>query len=118
MSKIPKTFHHFMAVAALTILLFCSVNAHNAPTWVIISGLILLCVSLYYLFYGLLALLGLYGIHLAHRRQKALYLTILAGLLLALKSTGELSARDIWVLAPLAALGYFYGLYSRRPGVD
>lgn len=92
-------------------LLFGNVDAAEAGTAVIITGFVMLVLTIYYILYNLLSLFGLYGFKVKHKRQAALYMTIVAGIVVALQSTGELGSRDIWVLLPLVILGYFYSSY-------
>lgn len=94
-------------------MLFSTTNANNVPSFAVMAGFVLLILTVYYIVYSLIGLLGLYGIKIKHKRQPAIYLTAMAGLLIALQSTGELGTRDIWVLLPLVVMGYFYSTYAR-----
>lgn len=83
-------------------------------------GLVLILVSIYLGLYGVAGLLKVYGIRLqsSARRHFALYATIILGLMIALQSIGGVSGRDIAVLAPLVALGYFYIQYRKTSSRD
>lgn len=94
-------------------LLFGTTDAASVPSFVVIVGFLLLVLTFYSLIYGLLSLGGLYGIPLRHSRQLAVYLSVVAGGLVALQSIGELSSRDVLVLLPLATIGYIYSAYAR-----
>lgn len=97
----------------LDVLLFGGTDAAEAPTLVIIAGFVLMVLTIYYIIHNLLTAVGFYGLKVKHKHQAALYMTIVAGILIALQSTGELGTRDVWVLLPLVILGYFYSTYAR-----
>jgi hypothetical protein len=65
----------------------------------------------------LLGFSGYYGIHIRNKKSLALYITLITGVVVALQSIGELGARDIWVLLPLALIGYFYSAYAKKASV-
>lgn len=83
----------------------------------VMLGFILLVLTFYYLIYALLNFSGLYGIKIRRKRQAAIYATSVLGVVVALQSSGELGSRDVWVLLPLAVLGYFYSSYARNKPV-
>jgi hypothetical protein len=93
--------------------LFGSSNAAEVPLPLVMVGFISLCATIYYLVYGLLGAAGLYGLTVRRKRALTLYLSGLIGIVVALQSVGALGRRDIWVLLPLAALGYFYNAYAK-----
>lgn len=87
--------------------------AHVASFWLIIAFL-LGVVNLYWFNRGVVVLLGLYS--LAARKQKRRLvrgLTLWGGVLLAMQSSGQLTARDLIVLLPLVVISYFYMIYAR-----
>ena len=79
----------------------------------LIVGYLLLCATLYYLFDGLLSLGRLYGVPVRHKKRFLRTAILLAGGVIALQSIGQLSPRDILVLAPLSILLYLYVAYAR-----
>lgn len=93
--------------------------AHISTGWLGV-GLILILVTMYVLLYASIGMLKIYGVRLnrSARRHVALYATIVLGLLIALQSIGGVSGRDIAVLAPLVALGYFYVQYRKTSNRD
>lgn len=97
----------------LDVILFGTTNATRVQSVVVIIGFVLLVLTLYAVIRGLLALSGLYGLHLPHQRQLAVYLSILVGGLLALQSIGELDKRDVLVWLPLIMIGYVYSAYVK-----
>jgi hypothetical protein len=93
-------------------ILFASTNARTVPSLLLIAGFVLLLLTIYHLIYGLLAFIRLYGVNIGRQSRLALYLTGLAGVVVGLQSTGELSPRDLVVLLPLAGLAYLYNSYG------
>ncbi len=102
-----------IALLALDLVLFATTDATKVPSPVVIIGFVLLILTIYSLVYGLLSLSSLYGIRLPHRRQLAIYLSVLLGGLLALQSIGELDRRDVLVWLPLVVVGYAYNAYAK-----
>ncbi len=70
-------------------------------------------VTAYYFLDGMLALTKLYGLPIRHRKRVLRTLALVISGTLALQSMGQLSMRDILILAPLTALMYFYIAYSK-----
>jgi hypothetical protein len=62
---------------------------------------------------AVLALSRLYGIPVRHRKRALRSAVLLISGLVALQSIGQLSPRDVLVLAPLSALMYMYIAYNR-----
>jgi hypothetical protein len=98
-------------------ILFGNTNAASVSSFMVMVGFILLILTFYYLIYGLISLSQLYGIRINRKRQAAIYATSVLGVVVALQSSGELGSRDVWVLLPLAVLGYFYSSYARNKPV-
>jgi uncharacterized membrane protein YfhO len=95
-------------------LLFSLTNPDNVPSLMLISGFLLLAATFYYLVLGLMAVAGWYGLSTPkHRRRFARLTTGVVAGVIALQSIGELSARDILVLLPLAILAYLYVSYGQ-----
>jgi hypothetical protein len=105
--------HFWQAIAVLIgdIVFFSSINASQVAPFVLIIGFVLLLLTCYVLIYGLLSIARLYGLPVRYKKQLAIYLSGVAGLIMALQSIGELSPHDVLVLLPLATLGYVYGVY-------
>lgn len=107
---------HFLLPLGLLIidsLLFCLTDPANVPSFMLITGFLLVATSFYYLVRALIRASGLYGVKVPHPRRLALIITAISGGLLALQSMGELTGRDIVVLLPLLALSYLYVSYGR-----
>jgi len=120
-----KVTHHRHFWQAITLLVldiafFTKTNASQVAPIVLIIGFVLLVLTCYELLYGLLSVARLYGLPIRYKQRLALYLSGVAGLILALQSIGELTPRDVLVLLPLATLGYIYGVYatSRKRNLD
>jgi hypothetical protein len=79
----------------------------------LIAGFILLGLSLYLLVQIVLSFLEKLGFKINNRRKIAVFVVILSCLLLALQSIGQLSARDVLIIIPLAILLYIYAAYVR-----
>lgn len=80
----------------------------------VMIGFLMLSLTLYYVFLGLISLSKLYGVEIKRRRQLVIYMTTVSASLLALQSVGQLSQRDIMVLFPLAMLAYLYNAYAKN----
>ncbi len=107
---------HFWRISGLLVadaLVFGATNPNDTLSFMLIVGYILLCITLYYLFDGILSLSRLYGIPLKHKKRFLRTAILVVGGLVALQSIGQLSSRDILVLAPLTTLLYLYIAYSR-----
>lgn len=107
-----KKFWQIIILLAIDAAFFSSTNASKVAPIVLIIGFLLLLVSCYLVIYALLSAARLYGLPLRHKKQFAVFLSLIAGLVLALQSIGELSLRDILVLLPLVTIGYLYTMYS------
>ena len=119
MNIITKTLgrrhvRQFIILLVADVLVFSTTNAKTVASPLLIVGFVLLMATFYQLMYGLLAALELYGLHWRKPQRLALYFTAFAGVLVALQSIGELSLRDVLVLLPLAALGYFYSSFGKQ----
>lgn len=108
-----KHFRKFAALAIVDGAMFGLTNPRSVPPIGLMAGFLLLVVTLYYLFSGLVRLTRLYGVRLKRPRRLALIATGLIAGLVALQSIGELNALDIMVLVPLVVVGYVYGYYGR-----
>lgn len=107
---------HFWRITGLLVadsLLFGTTDPRDTPSFMLIVGFLLLSATIYYMLDGLFALTKLYGLPVRHRRRALRTMTLLVSGLLALQSIGQLSARDILILAPLTSLLYFYVAYSK-----
>lgn len=107
---------HFWRITGLLVadsLLFGATDPNETPSFMLMVGFLLLSVTVYYMLDGLLSLTGLYGLPVRHRKRVLRTMTLLVSGLLALQSIGQLSARDILILAPLTSLMYFYVAYSK-----
>lgn len=107
---------HFWRISALLAAdtaVFCATNPNDTLSIMLIAGYILFCVTLYYLLDAVLSLGRLYGLPLRHKKRFLRSAVLLISGLAALQSIGQLSSRDILVLAPLSVLFYLYVAYTR-----
>jgi hypothetical protein len=102
----------FVCLLAVDVTVFSSTNARNVPSFMLITGFVLLVATLYYLIYNLLTFARLYGLSIKRKRRLASVLTGLIAGLVALQSIGELNSRDTLVLLPLVIIGYAYSFYG------
>jgi membrane-bound ClpP family serine protease len=111
----PKT----IATAILLLgdsLFFSLTNPSSVPAALLIVGFGLLMTTLFMFVYGLIALLGFYGISFSkHQARFAVSATGLVAVICALQSVNELSIHDVMVLVPMALIAYVYVSYGRRP---
>jgi len=103
----------FIGLLVADCLVFSLTNARSVPSFMLIVGLILLLMTVYYLVYSLLTFARLYGLSIRRKRRLAGVLTGLMSGLVALQSIGELNSRDVLVLLPLAVIGYAYSFYGK-----
>lgn len=96
-------------------LFFSLVNPRQAHAFVIIIGFGLVVVTLYALFDLLLALAERIVTFSARTRRRLRdSLTMLLALLLAMRSIGQLTVKDILAIIPLVLLLAFYLSYQRE----
>lgn len=96
-------------------IVFGGTDPQQVPSFMLIVGFILLCLTVYCLLRGLLALLQLAGLPLKHRQRLLRAGTMLFGGCIALQSVGQLSSRDVIVLSLLTGLLYLYSTYAKSP---
>lgn len=108
-----RRFIRFLAILVASIALFSLTEAGKVPSFVIIIGFLLLTGVIYYLIYGILAMLAFYGFRVKRKQLIAGYLTTAIAIMIALQSVGEMGRWDFWVLLPLAILAYFYNAYAK-----
>lgn len=99
------------------IVVFAGTDARKVNAILLIIGFGLLVATLYWLVYGGLSFIRLYGIVVKQKRRLAGSLTGLVACIVALQSVGELNIKDVLLLLPLVAIGYIYTAYglNQRP---
>lgn len=112
-SHLRRIFWQALALLGLDATLFFTTDVRKVPSFVVIIGFGLLCLTLYWGIRVFLKLGRLYGITIKRQRSLALYLTAILGGLVALQSVGQLNNRDFLVLLPLSIIGYSYGAYLK-----
>lgn len=109
--------HRFAAYGALLLgvdaLAFLTTNAATVPSFMLITGFLLVWLTLWGVCYGVCAATAFYGVRIRRKKRFSFYMSALLSGVLALQSIGELSMRDILVLLPLAIIGYLYSVYFR-----
>ena len=115
MKKILTHYQYWALPSAIVVdaLFFGFTNPSKVSSQFLIVGFVLVVVSLYIVLRVLGRLAGLYGISRATAHRFAAIVTGLIGICIALSSMGELTARDLGVLTPLAVLLYIYLYYAR-----
>jgi hypothetical protein len=107
---------HFWRISGLLaadIAVFGLTDPQEAPSFMLIIGYVLLCVTIFYLVDAVLSVSRLYGVPVRHKRRVLRSTVLLISGLVALQSIGQLSTRDVIVLMPLSALLYMYLSYAR-----
>jgi len=112
--KMIRSIRYWQALVVLIgdVVLYTRTNAASVAPIILIGGFILLVLTTYVIVYGLCSIARLYGLPIRHKQRVATFLSIITGLIIALQSIGELSARDIFVLVPLVVIGYAYATYA------
>lgn len=108
-----KHIWQFGGLLVADFVVFSLTNTESVPSFVLIVGFLLLVATLYNLIYSLLTFARLYGLSVKRKQRLTASFTAAAGILVALQSMGQLNSRDVVVLFPLVALGYFYSFYGR-----
>ena len=103
--------------AVATGLFFALSDTSKVPSFALIVGFVLLVLAFYQALNGLLVIGSWYGLLSvkATRRRLAGAISGVAGCVIALQSTGQLTKRDVLVLTPLAVGAYLY-VYASRSG--
>ena len=106
--KLPEFFALVTSIG-LGVLFFSLTNPQGLPPAVLVAGFIIIAAALYSSIRLLVKGLGLPGrLTTVQRNGLELGVTVVAIILLALQSIGQLSLRDTVTLVVLYLLGYFY----------
>jgi hypothetical protein len=104
--------HRFRAIALLLAvdgLFFGLTSPQKVASWLLIVGVLLFLISMYYFLLAGLTVARWYGLPTGKQpRRLAKVLVGVTGFLVALQSIGELSSRDVLVLLPLGVIAYLY----------
>ncbi|HUA13503.1 MAG TPA: hypothetical protein VL989_03315 [Candidatus Sulfotelmatobacter sp.] len=103
-----------LALIIADFIFFSNTSAYQSSPQVIIVGFSLLIISVYAFIYGVFKLLGLYGIKIKESHKLSIAATVFTSAVIALQSIGELTLKDVLVLAPLTVIGYFYASYNKK----
>lgn len=115
LTKHLKKYQYWVLPSVIVIdaLFFGFTDPHTVNSQLLIVGYILAVITIYVVLRVLGRLAALYGVPRAGARRFSSIATGVIGICLALSSMGELTARDITVMVPLAALLYVYLYYAR-----
>lgn len=103
------------ALIALDGLFFGLTEPRTVAAPVLMVAFALVVANLYCVIRGGIRLARWYGISFgSHARRVALVITGVIGGVVALQSIGQLSARDVIVLLPFAAIAYLYTSYGQN----
>lgn len=102
------------ALLIANVLFFGMTDPSRAPSFLFGVAFLLLSVSIYWGASNLYRLASWYGLPLKHRKRAVLASTGVIMALTALQSTGQLGPRDVILLLPFVAVGYFYISYQYR----
>jgi hypothetical protein len=83
-------------------------NANKATTAQLFLGIALVLLTGYFVVYGLLHAVNMYGFKIKGVKRTSIYTSSLIALLIALQSMGQLSIRDVIILIPLSYIVYIY----------
>ena len=106
-----KHFRQLICLLIADFLVFGLTDAQAVPSIMLMVGFLLLAATIYSLTNGILTFSKLYGLSIKNKQRLSASITGLVAGLIALQSIGQLNSRDIFVLLPLVALAYLYGLY-------
>ena len=108
-----KNFAQLAALVLIDTAFFGTTSASKVQSYLVIVGFLLFTYSVYIVIYHSLGVIKLYGVPIKRKKRLALYITGILGLLIALQSIGELSAKDIVVMVPLVVISYAYLSYFK-----
>ena len=108
-----RLFWQAIFILILDGLFFGLTDPNKINSIFLIVGFVLFAVSLYVLTQIILDFMIKLGFKMKNRRKIAVFIAVLACLLLALQSIGQLTDRDVLIIVPLAALLYIYATYIR-----
>lgn len=103
---------YILVLLIADILVFFTVDPRQAPSVVLMIGLLLLIATIYIVICACLYLIG-FGIPSLRKREKKLriLLSVVVAFLVGLQSLGQLTAKDFIAVIPLLLVGYFYLTY-------
>lgn len=102
------------ALLALDGLFFGLTEPYAVAAPMLMVGVGLIVVNLYFIIRGIIKMARWYGISFgSHARRVAAVATAVIGSVVALQSIGQLSPRDVIVLLPFAIIGYLYSSYGQ-----
>ncbi len=103
----------------INLLFFGFVSPSSASSFVIVIGCSLLAVDVYAFWKIAYRSLTVFTNTTNDQQKKiALFLTIATMFLVLMQSIGQLSARDVWAIVPLAVLLYAYIAYPARSSAN
>lgn len=109
--------HKLKALGALLgvdCLFYGLTNPAKASALILILGFILLVINIFAAVTGVISLIKWYGVSIGKQRLKIeIIITTILATLVALQSSGQLTSKDLVILLPLAAIGYFYLSYKK-----
>lgn len=106
-----KTIWEFIVLLVLDGLFFGLTNPNKINSVFLVIGFVLFGLSLYLFVQIFLTFLHKLGFKVKNRGKLAGFVAILASILLAMQSIGQLSDRDVLIIIPLAILLYIYVAY-------
>lgn len=110
----PLVIYASLTVLA-ALLFFTATNPTNLPSWGLMAGYVLSVAVMYFAVRLLVTVLAVYLPVIGRQRRRLVrLLTAIAALLVAMQSAGQLTIKDMLVLVPLVAIGYFYMTYAAR----
>lgn len=95
-------------------MVFGGSDPQKVPSVMLIVAFLLLTATLYYLIRSLIKAVRWYGLKTRHPGRLTAVITVVAAIIMALQSIGELTARDILVLLPFVVIGYLYASYGNK----
>lgn len=110
-----KNYKHFRpyVLVVLADVLFFAFFSPVGSTWVILPALVLVIITIWLgvrlLMHGISQLLPLKS---STQKRLTRLLVIAIGLVVALQSIGQLTAKDVLTIVPLVAVLYFYMAYT------
>lgn len=103
-----------LGVLALDSAFFMLTDPNRVSSILLMVGFLLITATIYVLFDRLYLIAQLYGLTLGSKpRRFSLIGTVVVAGLVGLQSMGELTARDLLVVVPLAILMYLYLSYGK-----
>ena len=105
-------FRAVILLAGVDGLFFGVLNPHSNNSFVIITGCIILAISLYVFCAAVLSIFARMGVvRRASTKRLSVFLALFLAFIILMQSIGQLGIRDMFAIVPFACVLYLYSTY-------